>query len=318
MSFKETHPLEDDSLPGTSSATIKKLRDAGITTLEALVVTPPREVVDFTGMGLDTAEKAIETARSIVIPNFMTALDYDREEKTKPKLTTGSQKLDDLLGGGIETGAITEFYGEFGTGKSQICMMLTVNVQQPLEQGGLDGKAAVIDTENTFKTTRIREMAQALGHDADQVLDGILIAPAYNSAHQVTLIESLNNMIQEHNIKLVVVDSIIVHFRGEYLGRENLAPRQQKLNYCLNNLRRAAIANDVAIVVTNQLQSDPQPFRSDKAPGGHVMAHAATVRVRLRKGRDNLRIARVMDAPHLPEGEAPFYITERGVEDESG
>jgi len=273
--------------------------------------------VDITGMGLNTAEKAIKTARSIIMPQFMTALQYSEQEKSKPKLTTGSRLLDELLGGGIETGAITEFYGAFGTSKTQICMTLAVNVQQPVEEGGLARQAAVIDTENTFKTERIREIATAKGYDADETLNKILIAPAYNSAHQVTLIQSLNNMIQEHNIKLVIVDSIIVHFRGEYLGRENLAPRQQKINYCLNTLRRAAIANDAAIVITNQLQSDPQPFRPEKAPGGHVMAHAATVRVRLTKKRNppNLRIARVMDAPHLPEGEAPFYITERGISD---
>lgn len=316
MSFTTQTPLEDDSLPGTTAPTIKKLRDAGITTLEALVVTPPRTIVDITSMKLETAQKAITKARSLIDPGFITAKERLEQLKNSPRCTTGSEKLDGILGGGIETGAITEFYGEYGSGKTQTLMTIAVMAQQSLEEGGLDGRVAVIDCENSFKTLRVQQIAEERGYDSDEILNNILIAEAYNSPHLLTLIQGLHRLVQDNNVKVVIVDSIISHFRSEYDGRANLAPRQQLLAKCLGTLLRIVIANDVAVVFANQAQADPSGYISViKATGGHVMAHAPHYRVRLMRGRKNTRLAKVMDSSYLPEDQVRIAITERGIED---
>jgi DNA repair protein RadA len=233
------------------------------------------------------------------------------------KCTTGSQELDRILGGGVETGAITELIGEFGSGKTQICFTLAVTAQQPVEEGGYGGNVCVIDTEGTFMPERIMQIAEERGLDYTKVLEGILIARAYNSEHQIILINSLPELVEKSSIKLVIMDSMIGHFRGEYIGRGTLAERQQKLGSCLSKLLRVAEAFNVAVVLTNQVLSTPDTMYGDpnKPTGGHVMAHACTHRVFLRKGRQNTRLARVIDSPSLPEEKIRFAITAAGVVD---
>jgi len=317
MSFTTQTPLEKGTLDRVTEPTIKKLRDAGITTVEALVVTPPRQIVDITGIGIETAERAIKKARELVDPGFMTAKELHEKIRPAPRCTTGSKELDRILGGGIETGVITELIGGFGSGKTQICMTLAVTAQQPTERGGLGGRIAVIDTENTFKTDRVLQIAEERGYDPDEILRGILIAPAYNAAHLSLLIHNLHKICQENNIRLIIVDSLIAHFRSEYIGRANLADRQQLLASCLGNLLRIAQANDVALVYTNQLQANPTGYFGDpnRPAGGHIMAHASTYRVRLWKGRKDTRLVSVIDHSALPEEKIRFKVTEKGVED---
>ena len=135
----------------------------------------------------------------------------------------------------------------------------------------------------------------------------------------MAVVDELFDLVPKENIKLVVVDSVTGHFRAEYIGREHLAQRQQKLNRHLHQLMRLAEIYNVAVVVTNQVMARPDVFYGDptQAVGGHVLYHAPGVRVQLRKSRGNRRIARVVDAPHLPEGEAVFVITEEGIRDPS-
>nr|5LB2_A Chain A, DNA repair and recombination protein RadA [Pyrococcus furiosus DSM 3638] len=225
------------------------------------------------------------------------------------RISTGSKSLDKLLGGGIETQAITEVFGEFGSGKTQLAHTLAVMVQLPPEEGGLNGSVMWIDTENTFRPERIREIAQNRGLDPDEVLKHIAYARAFNSNHQMLLVQQASAMIKEllntdRPVKLLIVDSLTSHFRSEYIGRGALAERQQKLAKHLADLHRLANLYDIAVFVTNQVQA-----------GGHILAHSATLRVYLRKGKGGKRIARLIDAPHLPEGEAVFSITEKGIED---
>nr|5QUL_A Chain A, RadA [Pyrococcus furiosus]5QUL_B Chain B, RadA [Pyrococcus furiosus] len=222
------------------------------------------------------------------------------------RISTGSKSLDKLLGGGIETQAITEVFGEFGSGKTQLAHTLAVMVQLPPEEGGLNGSVMWIDTENTFRPERIREIAQNRGLDPDEVLKHIAYARAFNSNHQMLLVQQAEDMIKEllntdRPVKLLIVDSLTSHFRSEYA----LAERQQKLAKHLADLHRLANLYDIAVFVTNQVQAN----------GGHILAHSATLRVYLRKGKGGKRIARLIDAPHLPEGEAVFSITEKGIED---
>jgi len=312
--------IEAGALEGVASTTIKKLHKAGLVTLEAIAVTPPREIVELTGMGVDTAIKVNTLARLQVDPGFVSASDLLETRKHLMKCRTGSNEFDRIMGGGIETGVITEFIGEFGSGKTQICYTLSVLAQRPTEEGGLGGRVCVIDTEGTFLPERIVQIAQARGYDTQEILSNVLIARAYNSEHQIMLVKNLPQVCQEHDIKLVIVDSMIGHFRGEYIGRGTLAERQQKIGSVLGNLLRVAEAFSLSVVLTNQVQAKPDQAYGDpnRPTGGHVMAHACTHRVYLRKGRANTRLVQVIDSPYLPEEKIRIAVTEAGICDEDG
>ncbi len=315
--------LDIEDLPHVGPATAEKLRAAGYYSIEAIAVASPQELSSVAEIGESTAFKIIDAARKLAnVGGFETGdVVYERRKKIG-KITTGSKALDGLLGGGVETQAITELFGEFGSGKTQICHQLAVNVQLPKDQGGLEGAVIVIDTEGTFRPERIIQMAEAKGLDPDKVLKNIYVAQAYNSNHQMLLVDNakeLANKLKKDgiNVRLLVVDSLTAHFRAEYVGRGTLADRQQKLNKHLHDLLRFGEVFNAAIVVTNQVMAKPDQFFGDptKPVGGHIVAHTATFRVYLRKSKGELRVARLIDSPHLPESEAIFRVTERGVED---
>jgi len=308
---------ELEEIRGVGAATAEKLRRAGFTTVEAVAVTPVRELVEKAGIGYETAVRVCEAARKMLSVDFMSARELWERRREMMRCSTGSKRLDTLLGGGIETQAMTELIGEYGVGKTQICMKLCVMAQLPREQGGLEGKAIFIDTEGTFSPERIYEIAEAMGLDPQRVLDNIIVARVYNSDHQCLVIDHLFSMVPEENVKLVVVDSMISHFRGEYVGRESLSERQQRLNSCLHKLLRLAEIYNLAVVITNQVQANPSQFfgNPNRPAGGHVFAHASTHRIYLRRGKGNTRVARVIDSPYLPEASATFAITEKGIED---
>ncbi|ASJ01618.1 DNA repair and recombination protein RadA [Thermococcus gorgonarius] len=320
-SSKKITTLED--LPGVGPATAEKLREAGYDTIEAIAVASPLELKEIAGISEGAALKIIQAAREAAnIGTFMRADEYLKRRTTIGKISTGSKALDKLLGGGIETQAITEVFGEFGSGKTQLAHTLAVMVQKPPEEGGLGGSVIWIDTENTFRPERIRQIAENRGLDPDEALKNIYVARAFNSNHQMLLVEKAEEIIKEkaetdRPVKLLVVDSLMAHFRSEYVGRGTLAERQQKLAKHLADLHRLADLYDIAVFVTNQVQAKPDAFFGDptRPVGGHILAHSATLRVYLRKGKAGKRVARLIDSPHLPEGEAVFRITEKGVED---
>jgi len=268
-------------------------------------------------MSEKTAQKIIITARSTLHIGFKTA-DKIYEQRLKiHRITTNSKNLDTLLGGGVETQTITEVFGEFGTGKTQIAHQLSVNVQLPKDQGGLNGKALFIDCEGTFRPERIISMATAKGLDPKETLKNIIFARAYNSDHQMLIVEQAKDIIEEEEIRLVIIDSVTGHFRAEYPGRESLAERQQKLNRHLHALVRLSDIFNVAIFITNQVMSKPDAFFGDptRAVGGHVLFHVPGARIYLRKGKGGRRIARLVDSSYLPEAECVFIITEEGIRD---
>ncbi len=306
-----------EDLPGVGPSTAEKLYAAGYNTLESIAVASPLELAEVAGLGETQALKIINAAREALDMGWMSAEDLLKRREEVGKITTGSSNLDELLGGGIETQAITEFYGKFGSGKTQICHQLAVNVQLPFEKGGLNGSALYIDTENTFRPERIISMAKGVGLEPSEALKRIFVARAYNSDHQMLLAEKAKEIIEDHNIRLIVVDSLTAHFRAEYVGRGKLAERQQKLNRHIHTLQRLADAHNLAVVVTNQVMAKPDILFGDPTEpvGGHVMGHAATYRVYLRKGKGEKRIARLVDSPHLPEGEVVFEITAEGIRD---
>lgn len=313
---KKVESLED--LPGVGPATAEKLREAGYDAIEAIAVASPLELKEVAGLSEGAALKIIQAAREAAnIGTFVTADEYYKKRQTIGRITTGSKALDKLLGGGVETQALTEVFGQFGSGKTQLAHQLCVNVQLLPEEGGLGKGAIYIDTENTFRPERIKQIAELRGLDPEKVLKNIFVSRAFNSNHQMLLVQKAEELIKEHDIGLVVVDSLMAHFRSEYIGRGSLAERQQKLGKHLSDLHRIANLYDLAVFVTNQVQAKPDAFFGDptRPIGGHILAHSATVRVYLRKGKAGKRIARLIDSPHLPEGEATFKITEKGIED---
>lgn len=321
--MEETDQIENGAngdlqeLAGVGPTIADKLKEGGFNTYEAISVASPKEISAATGIGEATAQKIILSARSQLNIGFMTAEKLFDDRKKIRRLTTGSEKLDGLIGGGIETRAITEVYGEFRTGKTQIAHQICVTVQLPFDQGGLKGNALYIDSEGTFRPERLLQIAERFKLDGPQVLQNVYYARAYNSAHQVVIVDSAPKLIQENNIKLIIVDSVMSHFRAEYVGRGTLSDRQQKLNHFVHKLLQVAEAYNIAVFITNQVMDSPGVFFGDptKPVGGHVLAHSSTYRLYLRKSKGNKRVARLIDSPCLPEGEALFEITESGIED---
>jgi len=312
---KKEFNLED--VPGVGDKISEKLREVGLTDPMALAVSSPTELATIADIGEAQAAKIISYVRELLDIGFISA-DKILEKKEKAlRITTGSKALDNILGGGVETQGITETYGQFGVSKSQLAFQLSVNVQLPTDRGGLNRNSLFIDSEGTFSPNRIISMAKTVGLDPEKTLKNIFVARAFNSDHQMLLVEKAQDIIQEKRIGLIVIDSLTSHFRADFIGRGELASRQQKLNRHLHQLQRLADAYNLAVYVTNQVMARPDVLFGDPtAPiGGHVLGHMSNVRIYLRKGREGTRIARIVDAPHLMEAEAVFRITENGVED---
>ena len=302
-------------LPGVGAATAEKLMAVGYTDLMSIAVASPSELIEATGMGDAVAKKLIAIARSSLEMGFESGEELLKRREKVIRIKTGSNSLNTLLGGGFETGAIVECFGEFGSGKTQIGHALAVSVQT-VEK---DAVAVYIDTENTFRPERIIQLAKGAGMDPDEVLRNIKVARAYNSDHQMLLAEKVEDLIKKKgmNVKLVVVDSLTAHFRAEFIGRGTLADRQQKLNKHLHTLAKLADMHNFCVYVTNQVMAKPDMFFGDptQAIGGHIVAHASTFRVYLRKGKKGTRVAKLVDSPSLPEAEAGFYVDESGIKD---
>ncbi|MAS18120.1 MAG: DNA repair and recombination protein RadA [Candidatus Poseidoniales archaeon] len=307
-----------EDLPGVGPATAEKLREAGFEELLAIAVMSPMELAEQAELGEAVSSKIIQAAKKLAnIGGFISGNALLDRRKTVQKLTSGTSAMDELLGGGFETQSICEVFGEFGSGKTQIGHQLAVNTILPISQGGLNGEVFYIDTEDTFRPERIAQMAEAVGMDPQDALDRIHVARAYNSAHQMLLVDEIKRMAKSIDVKLVIVDSLTSHFRAEYVGRGMLASRQQKLNKHLKELKQLSDVQNALILVTNQVMSNPAALWGDptKAIGGHIVGHASTFRLYLRKSKGGRRIARLIDSPNLPEGEAVFTVTAEGLKD---
>lgn len=305
---------------GITAADCKKLQEHGFYTVESVAYATKKALLAIKGISEAKADKIIQEAAKIVPMGFTTASEFHVRRSEIIHLTTGSQELDKLLRGGFETGSITEMFGEFRTGKTQLCHQLAVTCQLPIDQGGGEGKCLYIDTEGTFRPERLLAVAQRYGLSGQDVLDNVAYARAYNSDHQMSLLIQASAMMSESRYALLIVDSATALFRTDYSGRGELAPRQVALGQFLRMLLRLADEFGVAVVVTNQVvaqvdgaamfQADPK-----KPIGGNIMAHASTTRLSLRKGRGESRICKIYDSPCLPEEEAVFAITPEGIND---
>jgi len=339
--------LED--LPGVGPATAEKLRDNGFDNYQGIAVASPGELSNTADIGESSAADIISAAREAAdIGGFESGAQVLERRQEIGKLTWGVEEVDELLGGGVETQSITEVYGEFGSGKSQVTHQLSVNVQLPREHGGLEGSAIFIDSEDTFRPERIEDMLYGLDDetledtmvlhgiaeegeaDADDetlreallesILDNIHVAKAFNSNHQILLAEKAQEIASdsqdgEFPVRLLAVDSLTAHFRAEYVGRGELADRQQKLNKHLHDLMRVGDLNNTAVIVTNQVAANPDSFFGDPTQpiGGNILGHTSTFRLYLRKSKADKRIVRLVDAPNLADGEAVMRVDGDGL-----
>lgn len=307
--------IEITELPGVGPATAEKLVDAGYSTMMKIATAPVGDICELTGMSKLPVLKLLDAARNLCNLGFRTA---KVEEKTRERvfhLKTGSKELDKMLEGGFESGSITECYGEFGSAKTQIAHQLAVNVQRE----PYNGMCIYIDTEGSFRPQRIREIAKAHNMSGDKVLENIKYAKSYSTDHQMLLAEKAEKLILEDKlpIKLLIVDSLTSAFRAEYLGRGALAERQQKLNKHMQQLSKLGDIYNVVVYVTNQVSVDPGQMFGDptKSIGGHIVGHNSMFRIYLRKGKKGSRVGKLVDAPHLPDAEASFMITYKGIRD---
>ncbi len=306
-------------LPGVGPAVAAKLESAGIYDMMSIAVMTPSDLSEIAGVSPAVARKVIQAARKMLDLGFMEGTEYAKKRESIHNITTGSKNFDALLGGrGIESRAITEAFGAYGSGKTQVGLTLAVNVQLPMEKGGANGKCVFIDTEGTFRPSRIKQIAEKLGANPEKVLKNIFVARAFNSDHQILLLDKISEMIKEGEpIKLMIIDSLTAHFRAEFTGRGQLADRQQKLNRYIHQLMKLAETYNLAVYVTNQVMANPAQMFGDPttAIGGHIVGHASTYRLYLRRGKKDSRVAKLIDSPNLPDNECIFFVTEAGVVD---
>lgn len=351
-----------EALDGVGPATAEKLRDADYQTYRSIASANESELANSADIGDSSAVDIVQAAREEAdIGGFMSAVEVTEKRQQIKKISTLVPELDALLAGGVETQAITEFYGGFGAGKSQLTHQLAVNVQLPVEFGGANGSAIFIDTEDSFRPERITEMVKGLPEDVleaviereelditvqevkeSQVYAGrkadtttpafelsqvfqnrIKVASANSTGHQMLLADKAQEIANEMNeteypLRLVVVDSLTSHFRSEFVGRGELAKRQQKMNRHIQDLKRLSDSNNAAIVIANQVQSNPDSYFGDptKPVGGNILGHASTFRLYIKNSKKNKRVVKLVDAPNLPDGESVVRIEEDGVKPE--
>jgi len=348
---KSRDTMADDdleTLPGVGPATADKLIDAGYESYQSIAVASPGELSNTADIGSSTAADIINAARDAAdVGGFETGATVLERRETIGKLSWQIDEVDELLGGGLETQSITEVYGEFGSGKSQVTHQMAVNVQLPPEYGGLRGSCIFVDTEDTFRPERIDDMVRGLDDeileatledreiegsiDDDETmeelvgafLDQIHVAKAFNSNHQILLAEKAKELAGEHEetewpVRVVCVDSLTAHFRAEYVGRGELAERQQKLNKHLHDLMRIGDLYNTAILVTNQVAANPDSYFGDPTQpiGGNILGHTSTFRIYLRKSKGDKRIVRLVDAPNLADGEGVMRVKGEGLKPE--
>jgi DNA repair protein RadA len=309
--------VELEDIKGVGGKTAEKLRDAGYEELMSIATMSSGELGEVADLGDKKAQSIITEARKHLDLGFESAKDRYDERQDMKRIHTNSENFDEILGGGVETQCISEVYGEYGSAKTQLSHQLATNVQLPEDEGGLGREAIYLDTEDTFIPERIEDMADANGQDPEEVLEGIHVARAFNSDHQMLLADEAQEICQNNDIGLIVVDSLTAQFRSDYVGRGELAKRQQKLNKHMNTLLRLANSHNLAVLVTNQVMANPDQMFGDptSAIGGHIVAHNSAVRVYLRKSKKDKRIARLVDSPYMPEGEAVFKVKDAGIID---
>lgn len=315
--FKQNCIESFKTIKGVGQAVAEKLYDAQFYALIDIAACPVGEFMDRTQISKASAEKIINGARALADLGKVELASDLLESEDPNRLTSGCKELDSLLGGGFPLKLVSEVFGENGTGKSQCCFTATVMATRPVTEGGLDSHVVYIDTEGTFRARRIAQIAEARGFDVEDVLSKIFVIRANTSSHQVVLMDEIKKIASQHKVRLLVVDSIINHFRAEYTGRGVLAERQQIIAKYMSELKAFAINNDACVIVSNQVAARPDAFFGDpnNVVGGNVVGHASAYILKVRKGKAGKRIFSLIKAPDMPSGECVAVVDERGVAD---
>ncbi|PAV66554.1 hypothetical protein WR25_22559 [Diploscapter pachys] len=313
-------PIQKLEQHGIAASDIKKIRQAGFNTVESVAMYPRKELLLVNGISEKKAEMIFNAATKFVPLGYTTASEIHVKRSQMVQIRTGSAALDRVLGGGIETGSITEIYGEFRTGKTQLCHSLAVICQLPVDMGGAEGKCLWIDTEGTFRPERLLAIASRFNMTGEDVLENVAVARSYNSEHMYQLAMTAGAMMSESRYALVIVDCATAQFRTEYTGRGELAARQMALAKFLRLLHNLCNEFGVAVVITNQVVASVDGgagmYADPKKPvGGNIIAHMSTTRLYMKKGKADSRVCKVQQSPSLPEAEATFSITQQGIED---
>ena len=303
-------------IKGIGSDKAEKLYEAGYTSLKDIAVASVGDFIDRTGMSKKAAETIILNAKGLCnIGKIISATEKLVRETEEVRLKSGNSDLDELLHGGIRPGLITEFHGENGSGKTQTCLTYSAIATRPVEEGGLGGCVIYIDTENTFSANRLKQIAESRGYDPEETLDKVYLATAHNTSDLILNMDKIRELAAKVPVKLIIVDSIISHFRAEFIGRGALSERQQLLNRYIAELSAFAESNDAVVIVTNQLMARPDILFGDpNAPtGGHIVGHACAYRLYIRKGKTGKRVIRLVKAPDCENGECVVTVTEKGI-----
>lgn len=325
MAVKKYKELQQ--FKSVSSEIIQKLKQQGIGNLEVIAGKDPLDLVDELGITQAKAKKLIKQAKDNLKFYFQTATQALQRRKNVMRLKSGCNAIDELVNGGFETQSIIEFYGEFGAGKIQFVDQLSVLAQKPVNQGGLNGAALVIDTENKYRPERVKIIAKRFEMDQAQTLQNIVIARPHSSDQQITIIEKINQSSDlkqtlgkqmKKRIRLIIIDSLVAKFRNQYVGRGTLSERQQKLNKHLGHCLSYATTNNAIVMVTNQVVSNPDFLYTGqmiKPVGGNIVGHSSSYRFYLRKAKDAKRIIKTIDAPDLPIAQAVYELYQGGIRD---
>ncbi|XP_066250176.1 meiotic recombination protein DMC1/LIM15 homolog [Euwallacea similis] len=322
VAFLDVEMLQEH---GVACEDVKQLQKAGINTIKGVQMCTRRKLLTLKDFNDAKVTKIKDICSKLGQMNsiscFVTALEVSDQRRMVFKLTTGSHNLNNILEGGIESMAITEVFGEARTGKTQIAHTLCVTAQVPGENGYPGGKVVYIDTEHTFRPERIKPISDRFQLDSTAVLENILYARAYNSEHQYELLNSVSQKFHEEPgiFKLLIIDSIMSLFRVDFVGAGEMSERQMKLGLMIFFSQKISEEYNVAVFLTNQITTDLNfSLLNDlkvKPVGGNILAHSSTTRLALKKGKANLRIARVYDSPNLEECETEFVITNGGIAD---
>ncbi|ABW98144.1 rad51 (nucleomorph) [Hemiselmis andersenii] len=303
---------------GISPSDIKNLRNSGYHTIRSVAYTSKKKLIEIRGISEAKAEKLLNEAYKIVPMGFCTGRDAYINRQEMISLTTGSQELDKILRGGIETGSITELIGEYRTGKTQLCHNIAVSAQLSYDQGGGEGRAIFLDTEGTFRPERIVDIAGRFKLNSLDVLENIALTRAYNVDQQLEILNSVGSMMVKYKFAVLIVDSIIALYRAEFIGRGELSARQQHLGRFIKQLQRLCDEFNIAVLITNQVVAQVDGCNSfvqdpKKACGGNIIAHASQTRLFLKKQKGVNRGCTIHDSPNLPPATCTFSITSSGI-----
>ena len=314
MTKKEIDMNDLTQLPAVGKGTAEKMVEGGVVSIMSVAVSTPGQLKDAAGVTEAGARKMINAARDMCELGFELGTDVEEKDINIGIIPTHCEVIDKLLHGGLELGTSMEVFGEYASGKTNLSHLFAVSTIKNFP----DSYVVWIDTENTFSAKRIRGFCKGLEVDPEHVIDHIKVGKAVSSDHQILLTETIEKEIVDGKIdvKLIIIDSLMNHFRAEYLGRGTLANRQQTINGYLHKVATLVANYGMAVYMTNQVQFDPgQAFGNpEKAVGGAIVGHFATVRVWIVKAAKGTRRMKLVDSPDLPEGEADFKITENCLE----